>query len=192
MTNKTIALDKLTIAEDMRPGYGPRTYVNAKSADLTVAFAVDFTSAGEITTYKAAAGKYVSINLHSDTPETAARRIVDYMGQYDVKCINIAGNGIYTLVKYGWSQERINLFVFSTLRLLVSRIDHPELSIRSGGQTGVDWAGLVAGVALGLTTTGYWPRNFRMRDCQKQDFYHSSGVIPGWLQQDAAKVLEGL
>lgn len=38
---------KIKFLEDTSEGYGHRTYINAASADVTLAFAVDFTTGGE-------------------------------------------------------------------------------------------------------------------------------------------------
>lgn len=91
-----------------------------------------------------------------------ARLLYRYCKQYDIKTLNIAGNGIYTLLGYGWGQCKVNQFVYDVLRpvtehLLIS-------SIMSGGQTGVDIAGLVAAYKLGIPCTGLFPKGFIMRD----------------------------
>lgn len=54
-------MKKLIIKESTSSKYTPRTYYNAKSADLTVAFAVDFSTAGERCTHKAAGANIVQL-----------------------------------------------------------------------------------------------------------------------------------
>ena len=54
---------KIKFLEDTSEGYGHRTYINAASADVTLAFAVDFTTGGEKCTKDAAFLR--SINLFS-------------------------------------------------------------------------------------------------------------------------------
>ncbi len=57
---------KIKFLDDTSEGYGHRTYINAASADVTLAFAVDFTTGGEKCTKDAAlkANKlYIPINL---------------------------------------------------------------------------------------------------------------------------------
>ena len=48
--------------------YAPRTQVNASSADLTVAFATDYATAGERLTMKMAGYRYVAVPLELDPP----------------------------------------------------------------------------------------------------------------------------
>ncbi len=86
--------------------------------------------------------------------------------------MNIAGNGLYTLVQYRWTQARINQWVYDVLKLVHHTAD--LRTVRSGGQTGVDLAGLVAGCALGLPTTGLFPRGFRQRDAEGIDISRSA------------------
>ena len=91
-------------------GYGYRTYKNA-SADVTLAFAVDFSTAGERLTTKAvsATGK-LYIPLHIDTwaddhgkiyrDIIDAARAIAGLG-LSLVTINVAGNGIYTWLNTG-------------------------------------------------------------------------------------------
>lgn len=47
----------LTILEHKSSSYAPRTYENAAKADVTIAIAVDYNTAGERLTHKAAGGE---------------------------------------------------------------------------------------------------------------------------------------
>lgn len=142
--------------------YGPRTYLNAGFADVTLAFASNFNTAGEILTEKAAKGRIVQVALEKPLDaKKAARTIFHYMKQYQCKTVNIAGNGIYTLDKDGYTQEEINQYIYEVLALLHTHIGIEK--IRSGGQTGVDIAGAVAAYVLQIPAIITYPRGFRQR-----------------------------
>lgn len=152
---------KLIIQEHKSESYAPRTYHNA-SQGVTLAIAVDFTTAGEKLTHKAANGKIVQIDYFNTLDKLyPARALYSVLKKHNCHTVNIAGNGIYTLQKKGVTQEDVNQYVFDILSLV-----HHHWSIDkvvSGGQTGLDIAGLVAGVALGIETVGTWPKGFKMR-----------------------------
>lgn len=147
-------------------GYAPRTRFNADQADLTVAFAVDFTTAGERCTRSAAKGKYVSIPLHL-TPLEAARLLLNACIKFKVKTLNIAGNGIYTLTDFGYTQLDVIHWVYRVLKLVNQK--HPIKKVVSGGQTGVDLAGGVAAYCLGIDVTMTYPLGFRQRGADGVD-----------------------
>lgn len=156
--------------ECQEPGYAARTVVNARSADLTIAFAVNFKSSGEILTRKAAYGKWFGIDLCSDgwdimgACNDAHKRIIEKK----VKILNIAGNGIYTLTpKY--TQEMLDADILLFLQRILSGAD---VKIRSGGQTGVDEAALKVGDKLGLDCTCLAPKNWLFRDINGKDHMH--------------------
>ena len=79
----------------------------------------------------------------------------------DCHVVNVAGNGIYTLQKKGVTQEMANQFVYDVLKLVSTHWSITK--VVSGGQTGMDIAGLVAGCALDIETIGTWPKGFKMR-----------------------------
>ncbi|MFA7784606.1 hypothetical protein AB2D18_33095 (plasmid) [Pseudomonas aeruginosa] len=140
--------------------YAPRTWENAKSADLTVAFASDYTTRGEQLTLRAAGEVYVAIPV-SIEPIEAARRLYRAMSAAKARTLNVAGNGIYTLSKHGWTQESINAWVYQVIGKVHQH--WPIEFIRSGGQTGVDVAGLVSAHALGIDCLGLFPKHFLQR-----------------------------
>jgi hypothetical protein len=156
----------LKIVEHSSSKYTPRTYHNAKTADLTAAFAVDFTTAGEKCTHKAAGDAYVALPLTQDWLESARWL---YIATKSLKepVLNIAGNGIYTLAKHGWTQEQVNQYVYDVLKK-VHAYRHFK-TIISGGQTGVDIAGIVAAVALGIPAEAMLPKGFIQRYEDKVD-----------------------
>lgn len=150
----------LVIADHASYKYAPRTYVNAKTSDLTVAFAVDFSTAGEWCTKKAAGDKYIGIYL-SEEPEKAIAMLADKCRELNVETLNVAGNGIYTLLKEDVTQPMVNSIVYRILKGVHER--YPLKHIVSGGQTGVDTAGIVAGYALGIPCKMLLPKGFVQR-----------------------------
>ncbi|WP_216361005.1 putative molybdenum carrier protein, partial [Comamonas thiooxydans] len=74
--------------------YVPRTEENAKSADVTVAIAVDFNTAGERLTRRAAEPRYVAVPYGIDVA-TAAEILSSFMREHSARTLNVAGNGIY-------------------------------------------------------------------------------------------------
>jgi hypothetical protein len=180
----------LELFADNSSNYRPRTERNAREADLTIAFAVDFSTAGERLTRRVAGERFVAIDLKTvEEPVQAARQIYQGLRSARGRRINVAGNGIHTLAKHGWSQERINAFVHGALATVHEHL--PLSSIRSGGQTGADTAGLVAGVALGVQTIGLYPFGFLQRDVRGEDVRRSPGILRLEIEA-AAKALKGL
>lgn len=167
--------------------YNERTNINA-NADVTIAFAMDFTTAGERVTKKYVENNnklYIPIdmkNLKGVTVEEIANKIVnDINKKYnslfkrDIS-INIAGNGIYTFEKYNINQNRIDSFIYNVLRNVVN---NPKLNvkvnlIRSGGQTGADESGAKAGKQLGIKTIVLAPKGYRFRRSDNKDIFSES------------------
>lgn len=160
----------MLIIEHSSSSYAPRTYHNAGTADLTVAFAIDFNTAGERLTQKAAKEKYVAVPLSMD-PIVAARRLYAACKRHNVKKLNVAGNGIYSLVKKGWTQQTLNQWVFDVISLVHTH--WPLESIISGGQTGVDLAGGVVGEVLALETVMTLPNGYLQRNADGADITQS-------------------
>jgi hypothetical protein len=152
----------IIVKEDKSDKYPPRTYYNAKSGDVTVAFAVDLTTAGEKLTHKAAGDKYIGFQITKQSdPIEIARQLFKVMRNKNAKTLNIAGNGIYTLSKHGWSQEDINEFVLNVVGKVHEfwRIE----KIFTGGQTGVDLAGAVVADFLNINAEITLPKGFKQR-----------------------------
>jgi hypothetical protein len=150
----------LTLIEHSSSSYSPRTYENAQKSDLTVAIAVDFHTAGERCTINAAGPKYLAVPFTWGV-ERAAGHIKRHVFEKKAKKLNIAGNGIYTMHSYGYDQHTINQKVYEILKRVCDEYAIEE--IRSGGQTGVDIAGIVAGMALNIPTVGLFPKGWRQR-----------------------------
>lgn len=172
----------LVLEDHASPDYGPRTTINAQSADITLAFAVDFTTAGEKLTARVAGKRYRAIRFGQDVEE-AAEKVVEALRQHQARTVNIAGNGSYTLLAQGISQEQANQWLFDVLRRV--REQMPIDRLRSGGQTGIDTAGLVAGLALGIPSTGLYPKGFRIRLKDGRDIHPAKDKLEKALRQQA-------
>lgn len=183
----------MQIVEHSSTAYKPRTQHNAHTADLTVAFAEDFNSAGERLTKKEAGERYVAIHLSTD-PLVAARMLFAACRKHNVSTLNVAGNGIYSLTGV-WDKENapdkfkaldeayfvnemqasLNQWVY----LVISKVHQfwPLTNLISGGQTGADWAGGLAGEALGLNVTMTFPKYHLQRDENHQDVTQDKDTV---------------
>jgi hypothetical protein len=174
----------LTILQHKSSSYAPRTYENAHSADVTIAIAVDYNTAGEKLTHKAAGEKYLKLNPSAEEISNSRKLWARcHLLRIPNPTVNVAGNGIYTLSKHDWTQEKINQYVYDIFKVLY--LHWPVGAIRSGGQTGVDLAGGVAGVALGIPTTLLLPKGFKQRHENGVDVEHTEEEI-------RAQVMEGV
>lgn len=163
------------LKEHSQYSYQPRTKFNADNSDLTIAFTVDQFTAGERLTRKLATEmKYMHINLHTVSPACAARDIHNRIAsQFKGACniINIAGNGVYTLTRHKWMQGDANQYLFDTFSVLKDKWGNmPVKGFRSGGQTGVDIAAAVMAYALGADAVITFPKSYRQRGVDGQDF----------------------
>lgn len=183
----------MQIIEHTSTSYKPRTVHNAHTADLTVAFAEDFNSAGERLTKKEAGERYVAIHLSTD-PLVAARMLFAACRKHNVSTLNVAGNGIYSLSGV-WandnrpdkfkaldeeglvneSQVSLNQWVY----LVISKVHEfwPITNLISGGQTGADWAGGIAGEAIGLNVTMTFPKWHLQRDEHHKEITQSKSDV---------------
>ncbi len=166
----------LVLQEHPAEGYRSRTLINAQQADLTVAFAVDFDTAGERLTKSAAAGRYVAI-AHATPVSDAVKALCDVLKRLPGPAVlNVAGNGLYTFQKkLGLGQAEVNAWVHSMLERV--HRSTPLARIRSGGQTGADTAGLVSALALQVPALGLYPKGFLRRDTRQQDYCSSAQAI---------------
>lgn len=166
----------ITIREHTSSKYTPRTYYNGKSAEATIALAVDLTTAGEISTKKAAEDRYLGVHLEdSVTSKDVAKSLIAFMREKNATTLNIAGNGIYTLNKYDCSQEHINQFVYEALYFTLKEISIKK--IFTGGQTGVDLAGAIAANILNIDAEITFPKGFIQRGIDKVDRAHTMKEI---------------
>lgn len=154
----------LKIEEHFSTGYRARTEHNANSADVTIAVAADFTTAGERLTKSLATSRgkdrYIAFNVH-ECPVDASRKMYKLMKEFDYHSINIAGNGIYTMSDHGFTQEELNRWMYDFLKPLVEHVGLTHTV--SGGQSGIDLAGGVASEVLGVKCTMTLPRHFKQR-----------------------------
>ncbi|WP_199028904.1 putative molybdenum carrier protein [Ralstonia sp. ASV6] len=175
----------LVVAAHRSSDYAPRTFHNAKAADATVAFAVDFASKGEILTKKAAEGRYLAVPLDlKREPEEAARLVFEHLKRLDARSLNVAGNSIKTLAKHGVTQQAANRWVFQVLEKVH---EHRRIErVHCGGQTGVDLAGAVAGVALGIETHVMMPAGFKQRGIDGKDRNSSQAEVESAIHKQVA------
>lgn len=181
----------LTVDEHTSWSYGPRTYLNAGYSDLTVAFAVNFNTAGEILTEKASKGRIIQFEIKEDFDFTnAARQLYKKMKDNNYQSLNIAGNGINTLHAYGFDQDQINELVYKTLELVHK---HRTITrIRSGGQTGADLAGAVAAVVLDIPAIITYPKGYRQRLIDGSDIIQGKEAAIDTILRYAEKLKEKL
>ena len=156
--------------EDSKRNYGHRTWANAEWSDITLALAVDMDSPGEITTRKAAGDRYVGFTIPTDLSERCLSSLAEAITKRirkhpkfktDELKLNIAGNSQITLDKYCIRTSEIRaLLKLVLLDLADSGVKFSM--IRSGGQTGVDEAGIQAAQDAGLKCSILAPKGFRM------------------------------
>lgn len=170
LTSSTLNIE---VQEFPNSGYPARTRANAEWSDITLALAENFNTAGEKLTKKAAGDKYVNTTLPSYNEASGNANIIadDIYKQLqskgkltDVK-LNVAGNGIYSLRE---SQE----YYDSLLTDILSELQKKGVTfseVRSGGQTGIDEAGIKAAMNLGIKATIVAPKGFIFRDKSGKD-----------------------
>lgn len=138
-----------------------------------IAFAVNYDSAGEKLTHKVAGDRYLALPLHWD-PKQSARLLYHTLKsrakqdpRYQFPRINIAGNSLYTLSHSAWDQKAVDSHIYQVLALCHAH--YPIQSVRSGGQTGADEAGIVAALALKIPAIAYFPAGYKQRNAHGQD-----------------------
>ena len=165
------------IMEDSARNYGHRTWANAAWSDLTLALATDFSSPGEVTTRRAAGDKYLRYQLTSNLKrlitfnqdgEREARKIARMIRNHtcykeDGIRLNIAGNGLVTLLKSGVDTRTVAAFI-SNIFTACKDEGVKILEVRSGGQSGVDEAGIIAAQRNKMKCSILAPKGFRWRD----------------------------
>lgn len=164
----------LTFQEELSYGYKSRTIKNA-SADATIAFAIDFTTAGEILTKDSVINqnkKYIPIHLTEIKNSITPSLIIDELNSCEAKTLNIAGNGLYTM-KGKYTQNEIDVLTFNLLEevLLSPLLKNKIILIRSGGQSGFDEAGIKAAIKLGIESLVLAPKGWVFRDINGVDIH---------------------
>lgn len=102
--------------EHHEPGYANRTIVNARAADLTICFGVNFKSSGMILTHKSSYGKYFPVNMLYKIDDKLIDELVVAIFDRSPDVINIAGNSLYSMREL-MTQEQCNEYVFNVLQL---------------------------------------------------------------------------
>lgn len=171
----------LLVKEHSSPKYTPRTYYNAKSAEITLAFAMDFNTAGERLTKKASYPNYLDLSLDEPWIDNA-RKVWRVLHKNNYRIINIAGNGIYTLSKYGMKQSDVDNYLFNVLKQVNDY--HQITKIYTGGQTGVDLAGAKAGYQLGIDTEVTLPKGYIIRFEDGKDVSCTKEFVEGLIKGD--------
>lgn len=157
---------KIQFIECAKAGYPARTIENAYNSDLTIAIAKDFTTFGEKLTeklVKQAKQVYFPFNYAyaSNLDKYESARLSATIITLRPKVINIAGNGIYTIKQ---PQVEIDEIVYQFLaKVFIGAKVAPQL-IRSGGQTGIDEAGLKAAIKLGIPALCLAPKGWVFRE----------------------------
>ena len=155
----------ITILENNSPSYRVRTEENILLSDGTLAFAVDFETAGERLTYNLCLKhKKPILRILLREPfrdiEEVAEKVVPWLKKHNIKKLNIAGNGAYTL-KGKFHQEDLTSYLYRILKKVIKF--HKLDEIRSGGQTGVDEAGVRAANTLHIPAIALYPKGFKVR-----------------------------
>lgn len=183
----TTAISNIDVEEFSGSGYPARTRANAAWSDITLALAENFNTAGERLTKNAAGDKYVSTNLPAYNEASGNAPIIaeDIYKQLqskgkltDIK-LNVAGNGIYTLRE---SQEYYDDLLTEVLSELQKKgVTFAE--VRSGGQTGIDEAGVKAAANLGIKATIVAPKGFMFRDKSGNDISGREAFMSRFMTQ---------
>ena len=146
--------------------YSSRTQANARLSSVTLALAENFETRGEKATRSAAGTKYLPIVLGNNrTAQEIGEEVLEALRRKNRGFVqknvhlNVAGNGIYDLSQ---SQEHYDQLLTDVLKyLLENGVTFAE--VRSGGQTGIDEAGIKAAQNLGLNWTILAPRGYKYR-----------------------------
>ena len=179
-------------------GYAQRTRENAAAddVDFTVALAVDFSTFGEQCTKKAAGESYIGIDLpvtasgSLDGSDKGVKAVVERLKEMlpdefiegEPFGVNIAGNGIYTLASRKITQDELNAFMVKVFAEVASE-GMKISSVRSGGQTGIDEAGVLAAQVMGIPATVHAPRQWEMRgangfDVKNEQSFRNRFALP--------------
>lgn len=178
-------LYSIEFTENANGYYKERTKFNADNADITLAFAVDFTTSGEKLTKKLATNegrtpeRYFAIDISKALEITDEQfdKIIDALNNVDAKVINIAGNGFATISsksKYG--QQDLDYFMFKFFQRLKNsgKLKNEIVYIRSGGQTGFDEAGIVGAMFNGYKTKIHAPKKYLF------EYEKRKGIFDEW------------
>jgi hypothetical protein len=178
----------LVVSESSASDWPTRTKRNVDAADVTIAMAHDYSTGGERLTKRLAESRgYSRFIEFAGSIDNFAKNIVAGLTNTRGTSINVAGNGIYTWKLGGKTQEQVNQMMFDTL----SRVKemYPNLrTIITGGQTGSDIAGAIAGRALGLNVDVHMPKGFLQKNADGKTVSNTKEGITKYIEE-AAKAL---
>jgi transcription elongation GreA/GreB family factor len=116
--------------------------------------------------------KYIPVQIdvkNLDASDSIADSIVKELNEANAKTLNIAGNGIYSLGDA--TQEQIDTYVYNLLKKVTEspNLKNKITSIRSGGQTGFDEAGIKAANKLGISSLVLATKDWKFRNKEGVD-----------------------
>lgn len=155
------------LLRQMPGGYRPRTVYNCKSARLTIAMAIDYSTAGERLTKSAALKRYCAVHFEDAKKKSALDKLVAAVPDSSALfgnpklTVHFAGNGIYTFAKHEVTQRMVDKRAYLLLSYLHER--RPISKLYSGGQSGADEAGIKAALRLGIEVEVTMPENNLVR-----------------------------
>ena len=156
------------LLRQMPGSYRPRTVHNCKSAKLTIAVAVDYTTAGERLTKTVSGARYYALPFNDANKKSKLDALVSKLLEPTAALfcaqpltIHFAGNGIYTLSHHDINQKMADRRAYTILSYIHKAI--PIHKIFSGGQSGMDEAGIKAALRLGISVEVNMPENNKVR-----------------------------
>jgi hypothetical protein len=154
------------ILNEFQGSYAKRTRFNCKSADFTLAIAFNFGSAGEILTFNAARPRIyqMSIEDYLNSPEEEVDEFCRKYRGYLCDTLHIAGNGASTLYKF-WGlkyQMKADSLVHNILSKITQTVTIEKAY--SGGQTGIDTAGVKSCLRLNIPVEVNMPQGYKIRE----------------------------
>lgn len=175
----------LHLNQDQSYSYKDRTIFNAENSDLTIYFAdKNHTESGgaKLTSRHSKSFCLVQVPTHINFAVEAVLGTLEGIAE---PTINVAGNGIARFPAY-MTQNNINAFIYNTIKKIHAK--KPIKMIRSGGQTGADWGGIIAGVALEIETVATFPLHYRQRDKFGKDFTNNTEQLCDRIRSDLDKI----
>lgn len=166
---------RLSLSQTVSSNYAPRTIENATSADLTLYFhAPGVESSSGRTLTESHSNRFLPIVVFDDPPIEAANRVLEILQPYPFPVINIAGNRQH---KFGVKRTQSDVTKY-VLEVLTHVTTFKKIhGFRTGGQTGADWGGLIAGVLLDVPTVALFPAGFRQQYMNRKNIDHTQDEI---------------
>lgn len=150
--------------------YDKRTEYNAKNSDVTLQFGINLGTTGEKSTAKHAGSKLITFDLKNPDATAYAKNITTILNNPKNSSsgltVNIAGNGLKTFV--GYNQNDIDELIYNNIRNLIKNGVKIN-KIISGGQTGVDEAGIKAAMRLNIDWEINTTKDYKFRTADGTD-----------------------